>query len=593
MTVDGRPWARNHRAHGGMISRSARVVRRLAVVSVAALVPVVVSTPEAWASPRPVSNLELTTQNGQVYVDWTPSPDTSSANVCEAPDAPPSAPTAAGATCSGVLTQTAWSFSGKAGLTYGVTVFSYDAAASAYGPAVSKTVVAQDSVPFPPKAIWSRSMSAQSMQVLWTDDQRNTDTKDFLLSWNPGLGTPAAEGAWVRRVSDAGVGDLVSGVVYTFAVRTRDFGGNVSAPILLRASTRTPCAWLADDAQPSGAHRVRCLVPGQYNGWFKQAAATLPSDGVVRVAAIAAWDAILVLQAGVHPYSILGKTPMSNLRLPLIASAGRSVVAAWTASSGVYYWTRGRASPASTVRGEQALGVVLDNAGRIHLLVARTAGAGRGLYYLTVSSGRTYRSFVAGSGPADIGLLARDPATDRIVVVDRHRGTRAETIRVKVLPAAATSVGTMPTWRSNTTPSIQWRPTAVAVNGGRISLGLQHVTTSGSTASDGPYVIYGTATMHRGAVRVAGTGPVDTNLTVSMPTARKAVFSWQRHDAGWSPAKLGIWVATRNYRPAGYWTFAGPTHWSTSAYDVPLGAFADAAGHTWVAYLTTRGDAVE
>ena len=138
---------------------------------------------------------------------------------------------------------------------------------------------------------------------------------------------------------------------------------------------------------------------------------------------------------------------------------------------------------------------------------------------------------------------------------------------------------------------MQWTPTQVAAYGGRITVGVQRATARGSRLADGPYVIDGTSTTHHGLARVAGSGRYDVGLTVSMPSATKAVLSWQRRDAWWNASRLGVWVSTRYASGSvAVWRFTAPSRWSRSAYDVPLGAFADARGHVYAVYVRDSAD---
>src|SRR4051794_17674225 len=104
--------------------RAAAAVTILTVVATGVL-----AAPALAASdPAPVTNLALSTTDGVVYADWTPSPDTTSANLCWKVDTAPTTPSDPAATCSGVLASPGYSFPGVDGTTYGVSVFAYDSA---------------------------------------------------------------------------------------------------------------------------------------------------------------------------------------------------------------------------------------------------------------------------------------------------------------------------------------------------------------------------------------------------------------------------------------------------------------------------------
>lgn len=586
-----------------MKRRSPRILGMAALLSVPLVISTVFAAPAALAAaPASVSNLELSSQDAYVYVDWTASPVTPNAVVCYAVNTAPTAPTDSGATCSDVLSQPSWQFVGTDGTVYGVSVFSYDSVTKEYGTPVSSTVKAVDPPPLPPLNVGTASGGDdQHITLYWSPNPANHDTREYRVIYGKGLSptswqTPnytigMSTGAWISP--------LTAGTVYTFLVQTVDAAGHVSPYAGIRAATRQPGLWLSHNN--TVGHVVQATTRG-YQEVNTDASAMVQSDGIVRSIFTSTYGNITVQTfSPTNDWNEPGDlySWYSGARHALIASAPRVIVAGWTANAGVYYATKTTANWAKPVRvssntSETLVGLAVDKARRVHLLVVRTAGTNRGLYYLTRYAGRTTRSFVAGSGPGDIGLLTRDVSTDKMVLVDRHRGAKVETVKVKVLAPTATTVGTMTTWLSTTARAVQWKPTAVAANGGRINVGMQRVTRPGSTAADGPYVVYGTATMHRSPTRVTGTSAVDSNLTVNMPTPSAAMLSWQRHNAGWSPLKLGVWVSQRTYKSAtGTWSYSAPAHWTTSAYDVPVGAFKDAAGHTYVVYMTSPRDVVQ
>src|SRR4051794_34036961 len=119
------------------------------------------------ATPSPVSDLQLSSKDGVVYVDWTSSPDTTSADVCRQADTPPATPTDPGATCSGAVTTSGFSFSGTAGQAYGVSVFAYDSGSDSYSSPTSGTITAVDAPPAPPRHLRTYAYGDHGMHLEW------------------------------------------------------------------------------------------------------------------------------------------------------------------------------------------------------------------------------------------------------------------------------------------------------------------------------------------------------------------------------------------------------------------------------------------
>lgn len=571
-------------------------------------------TPAAWASPLPVSGLVLSALDaGYVGATWTVSTSTAASRVCYAVTTPPASPADAGATCSDILANSStWSFAGTAGTTYGVSAFSYDTGTAEYGPPVSATITATDRPPLAPVNLRTEPLSQwttskgwdwRSIGVGWSENPTNKLTWDYLVSWAPGLttpGVPPADAAHASRESEFVIQSLQANRVYTIAVRVRDSAGQVGPPAVVRATTRQPGVWVADDNHTRSAI-VETTSPIYSGMALTEGAALLQPDGTVRIALVCCATGpdngrIVIMSRAVRTGWGTAKFGRLYVHSPLIAQGPGILVVAWTSPNGVYYWirtSRWTAIPVlvSGTSGDTVVGLATDSRHRVHLLLRHAAGAAQGLYYVTIVGTRIYRALVPSSHGADSGLLARDPASDRIVVVLRRSSATDEIIKVKTIASSATTVGSLPWWLRDTNGSVSWQPTQIAAFGNRITLGLQRLTSSGSRLADGPYVIDGTAKSHHAPVRVAGTTRVDTGLTVSAPAAGRVVLSWQRHNAYWNPDRLGIWLSTRVYRASsGRWAFTSPRHWTRSAYDRPLGAFADARGHLYALYIRDRRD---
>lgn len=553
----------------------------------------------AATPPAPVSNVQASSQNADyIYLTWTPSPSTSSANACYEPGSTaPASPTDPGVTCLGVSTSPGGSFQGTDGQDYSISVFSYDTSTATYGqPASVTNVVATDVPPPAPDHVRSSAGGTTTVYLSW-QAPNVPDVKDYLVSWAAGTavpGPPATEdSAHVTQGTFMGVNSLTPGAVYTFAVRARDVGGHVSDPAVLTASTRDTNLWAADDS--TGKLQTTAI-----NSTPAAASAAMPSVGGTRVAAIYNSTNVYLFASTPNGWSVSYLGGFTGARGPYVAAGPSATVVAWTANSGVYYRYRssstakwGNVVRVMTRTGDRVAGVALDSKRHIHLLVVRTKGTGRGLWYVTNTSGRWTRTLIKGTAAGDIGALTRDPATNRIVIVDRHRTSTVETVRVAVLGASATKPSTFATWLSTKNRAVQWRPTSAAAYGGTISVAVQRAS-SPASSSDGPYVLTGSSASHRRAARVSGTTAQDSGLFVSMPTAKRAVFTWQRRNAAWDPGQLGVWSVGRSYSgTTKAWTFASPRHWSSTAYDRSVAAFIDTNGHTHVIYFTAAGDVTE
>jgi hypothetical protein len=569
----------------------------VAVLSAPLVVAGLLSAPAAAATPpAPASNLQLSSEDGHVYATWTASPATSSANACYLPgDTAPATPSDSGATCSGVTTTPGYSFSATDGQHYAVSDFSYDTNTSTYGNPVSATIVGSDTAPDAPLSPRTAGGGTTSLSFYWQTNPATNDLKDYLVSWSAGTATPPAptveDSDHVTSSTSMYISGLTSGTVYAFAVRARDLNGHVGAPSTVLATVRQPQIGLLDDTSGSVTASTFYYQPAN-------ASSTMPSAGVIRTG----FTQNNYIYAATHSASqgwysqYIGRQTGARNAFIATGPSGFQVIA-WTSNGGAYYATKaahggkwGSVHHATSSSADRVVGVTADNNKRVHLLILRTAGTGRGLWYVTNGSGTWTRTLIAGTGATDVGVITRDPSTNRIVLVDRHRSSTTETIRVTVIAATAKKPGTFATWLSTRNRAVQWRPSSVAAYGGAITVGVQRTTTPAST-SDGPYLLSGTAKSHRSAVRVAGTSNVDVNLLVSAPGAKRVVVNWQRRNAAWDPSKLGIWTVLRTYNAkTGVWTFATARHWTRSAYDVPAGAFRDTSGHMYVVHVTVSGD---
>ena len=584
-------------------------VRTLAVVVAA----VVVGSPladQAWAAPpAPVTDLQLSSSNGLVYVSWTASTDTDAANVCWAPGStPPASPTATGVTCSGVLTTTGYNFSGTAGQQYGVSVFSYDTNSQQYGDPASGTVTVVASPPRPPIQLVSEGFSGEGdlshmVQLAWTDSPANPDTQDYLVAWSIGLNTPPLVDDANHETTETyfDIGKLRRNVVYTFAVRSRDIEGRVSDPAILHASTRQPGFALIDNKH-AGNKRVRS-TPEQIYQAGNGGAATMTPDGhlrtafgsayfdeifyVSRASAASGWSRFKTFQYMTHPNPSVFIDATPNGRV-VIAGSDRS--GPWFVHRVNYNWSNQVERPTHAAR-DHVVGVTGDRSGFEHLLIHRVSPNG-GLFYLTRhGAGEWATKRVPGTTASDIGLLARDPVTNSVVLVDGHRSSRGTTIRYAVLAPTASKAASLRPWLSSG-PSVGWTPTSVTSNSGRITLAVQR--SSANSALDGPYVMWARGARHHAPVRVRGTSAHDSDAVVTALQPGSVQLAFRRTSDAWDPSNMGVYVERWSGKPMkSGWSFSGPDQWTNSAYDFPVAAFRAADGHLYLTYRTSPTDVTE
>jgi hypothetical protein len=565
---------------------------------VAVALPVAVAPDLAWADgPAPVSDLALSTRDARVIANWTSSPDTSQAKVCWALQQPPPQPDSLGATCSDVLSTTTYSFDGMAGQTYGVSVFSYDSATSTTGPAVSDTITAEDLPPVPVHHLRTTALTyaERAVQVDWTDPD-NADAQSYEVSVAQGLDTPEYTPGRDQQTSQTRVTVQLDDPtqVYTIAVRVKDESAQVGDPATLHVTARTPGLSAADD-RAEDIDRDLVRVP------ISAAALSGQRDGHLRAAYLAegkVWYTSRVRsEAWSHPISVSGDASRNGLRDVMIDStAAGDVAIAWSARVGVMTalrhsgkWSMHRVN---FHRDDRATGVTVDGRGNVHVLVRRTTAKGGGLLLFTRNGKNWVQGRFPNSGRYDRGLLTDDRSTHQVVVVDRHNGSNRSTIRLARVAASDHRIGTAKTVLDRPRSSTTVEPTSVTAADGRIVLALERRSASGDTSEDGVFTLTVTDGTTGSPVRVPHTTEVDTAPVVVAYDADHVTVSFRRSNADWSPDVVGVWVSqlTRNH---GAWEAGPAERWSSSAYDVPAGAFPDDRGHLFVGYVTVMGDVTE
>jgi hypothetical protein len=565
---------------------------------VAVALPVAFAPDLAWADgPAPVSDLALSTRDARVIANWTSSPDTSQAKVCWALQQPPPQPDSLGATCSDVLSTTTYSFDGMAGQTYGVSVFSYDSATSTTGPAVSDTITAEDLPPVPVHHLRTTALTyaERAVQVDWTDPD-NADAQSYEVSVAQGLDTPEYTPGRDQQTSQTRVTVQLDDPtqVYTIAVRVKDESAQVGDPATLHVTARTPGLSAADD-RAEDIDRDLVRVP------ISAAALSGQRDGHLRAAYLAegkVWYTSRVRsEAWSHPISVSGDASRNGLRDVMIDStAAGDVAIAWSARVGVMTalrhsgkWSMHRVN---FHRDDRATGVTVDGRGNVHVLVRRTTAKGGGLLLFTRNGKNWVQGRFPNSGRYDRGLLTDDRSTHQVVVVDRHNGSNRSTIRLARVAASDHRIGTAKTVLDRPRSSTTVEPTSVTAADGRIVLALERRSASGDTSEDGVFTLTVTDGTTGSPVRVPHTTEVDTAPVVVAYDADHVTVSFRRSNADWSPDVVGVWVSqlTRNH---GAWEAGPAERWSSSAYDVPAGAFPDDRGHLFVGYVTVMGDVTE
>ena len=571
---------------------------RWAAAVAAVVMPAVVAPSLAWADgPAPVSDLTLSTKDARVIANWTSSPDTSQAKVCWALQQPPAQPDSLGATCSDVLSTTTYSFDGMAGQTYGVSVFSYDSSTATTGPAVSDTITAEDA---PPVAVHDLQTTADiyggsRVRVAWTDPD-NGDTQSYLVSVAEGTDTPEYTPASAQQTSQRSTSVQLADPtkVYTIAVRAKDKSGQIGPPASVQAMQRVPGLSAADNrADDIDRDQVRVAI--------SSASLSGQHDGHLRAAFLAGGRVMYTSRVRSEPWSgpisVSGPGTHNGLRDVFIDSTlNGDVAVVWSARVGVMTalrhngkWTMHRADSHSS---DRAAGVTIDGRGNLHVLAHRTSAKGGGLLLFTRVGKDWVHSRFTNSGRNDRGLLTEDKTTHQVVVVDRHNGSNRSTIRLAKLAATGHRIGTVKTLLDRPHNSTTVEPTSVTAADGRIVVALDRRTDSGDTSGDGIF----TLTVSDGAtgspVRVPHTTEVDTAPVVLAYDADHVSVSFRRTNADWSTDVVGVWVS-QLVRDHGAWSTGPAQRWSSSAYDLPIGAFSDDRGHMYVGYVTTMNDVTE
>lgn len=552
----------------------------------------------AWAAaPAPVSDLQLSTKDARVIAHWTSSPDTSQARACWALQNPPAQPDSVGATCSDILSTTSYEFDAVAGQQYGVSVFSYDSSTSTYGAAVSDTITAQDAPPVPVHELQTRTLytSGAWLTVSWTDPD-NRDTKSYLVSVGEGMDTPDYDPVNDQETSErsATLYGLKQTQVYTIAVRVKDNGGNIGEPATLHVTGRVPGLTAADN-------RKDTVDRDQQRALLTSAALSGQRDGHLRAAFVWAgkvWYTSRVRSAKWgQPVSVSGDKRRNGLRdVAIDSTSSGDVAVAWSGNVGVLvalrrsgHWTMRHISRHS---GDRASGVTIDGRGNVHVLVRRTSDSGGGLLLFTRQGKQWAHSRFPDSTRSDIGLLTEDRQTREVVVIDRHNGATRSAIRLASSAASRHAIGAVRTLLERPRSATTIEPTSVAAAGGRVVVGLDRRASSGDTAGDGVFTLTVTGSSIGRPVRVPHTTAADTAPVVVASDADHVTVSCRRTDPNWSPDVVGVWVSEL-VRDGGSWSGGPAQRWSSSAYDLPLGAFEDDRGHLFVGYVTAGGDVTE
>jgi hypothetical protein len=558
------------------------------------------------AGPAPVTNLKLSSKDGTVYASWTPSTNTGAAKACWQPQTPPATPADPTATCSDIVTSPGYSFAGTVGVSYGVSVFSYDASTQAFGSPASGTVTAVDDPPLPVTSLHTVSVQTGRLTINWTDNPANTDTASFQFSYAEGLDAPdstsgsATGHSYSVNGTQTSVCCLDASKVYTFEVRVKDHGGNLSDPVLLHATARDDGVRMRDTHRHDGAIADSVATNG-----VDEADVSAQHDGHLRVIVANYHKPVYVSRTPAttwsKPLSLLPEdgTGSGNLRdVHIGATPGGRVLAAFANRRGASYLirTNGKWSKLKLADGNTAdrvLGATIDPAGHLHLLVRRPNGDFAGLWYFTSTGGAWTQTRVPGSGGHDDAFMTLDPVTHDVVLIDHRNGKSRETLRYVVVGSGRTRVPTLTTWLSDTDKSATMTPTSVASVGGQITVALQRSTTPTADGQDGVYVIRASGTQHHAPQRLPLTSNADVSPVVTALQSDHVVVAWRRTNPSWSPNDMGVWTAVGSGGPGASWSFAQPQKWTSSGYDYPVAATRDDRGHLYVIYKTVKTDVSE
>ena len=582
-------------------------IRAAVLVSAMATAVALPATAHA-AGPAPVTKLQLSSKDGTVYAKWTPSPDTGQAKVCWQPQVAPATPTDPTASCSDVVTSPGYSFSGTVGTTYGVSVFSYDATTQAYGSPASGSVTDVDAPPLPVTSLHTApaSLNSRQLDIKWTDNPANTDTASYEFSYAEGLDAPdststATSGnSYTVRGTETGVCCLDASKVYTFQVRVKDNGGNLSDPVTLHASMRDNALRMRDTHRHDGTIADSVVING-----VDEANVSAQHDGHLRVVAandhLPSYISRTPSTTWSKPLSLLPKdgTGSGNLRdVHISATPDGRVLVAFANRRGATYlirtngkWSKLKLADRDTA--DRMLGATIDSAGHIHLLIRRPNGDFVGVWYLSLVGGRWTQSKVPGSGGHDDAFMTLDPVTHDVVLVDHRMKRHGETLRYTILPGGRTRVPTLRTWLSDSDDAVSMTPTSVASVDGQITVAAQRTTTPTASGQDGIYVFRASGTTHHGAQRVPGTSNADVAPVVTALQSDHVVVAWRRTNPSWSPNDMGVWTSVGSGRAGSSWAFAEPQKWTSSAYDFPVAACRDDRGHLYVIYATVKYDVTE
>jgi hypothetical protein len=226
--------------------------------------------------------------------------------------------------------------------------------------------------------------------------------------------------------------------------------------------------------------------------------------------------------------------------------------------------------------GDNLDALAVDRRGHLHALVTRSGFWPRpGLFYLTNASGRWRESAIPKSTCLTFNdgacerpsLLAYDPVTDGLVVVEQHNG-----IRIASKRADAPKFG--PLRRATAANRRHLLATAVTSRGGRVTLGLRPL-------KGGGLYVWSSGRI----ARVPGTSSLDDGFLVAAASPDRVQLAWQRTSPAWNRKQQGIWTAQRALdRKTGRWSFGAARHRTDSAYD-RLGALTvDARGRALAGY---------
>ena len=578
--------------------------------------PVAVGVQQVTAGatpPRPVGNVWLWSQDSGsstwVSVSAGSSLDTRYQRVCwSVGDAPPATPGAADE-CDAVASYARSAITVADGQHYAVSVFAYDKATRLYSTPKSRTFTAHSGAtsPFPRE---SYATGAQSWYLAW-------DNQAGVTSWSISVKTgvdPASDGATpVATVATDTSSDETSyelsglepNLTYTVFVEPEGPSGPLALP---SAKTISPHEGGGYWTSSAAGIQTQDLVPSSGTnrlGGFTGVNAAMTTGGRLDVAYVRGLDSG-VCGCDTHTVvSYAGRSAAGAWSTPetvadgslgdepvMVSSNHDVVVVAWEAVNDTEQsvhlrirrhgaWGPIRSELAGTSYEEAVLGLVVDRAGYVHLLLNHSGPRGFSRVYVTDTSGRWTHTTVPGNTG---GYLAYDRPADRVVFAGERSVDGTTSYYVGAIPSTATSFPGF-SRRYSTRDVHPLHVTGVTSSGRNITVALERSLREWRPEG-GIYLMSGHRADHVGGpTRVKGTGRFAHALSVTAALPRQVQLTWAVTENDFAPWQhAGVYTARRSLGADGRWRTNTPTQRTSGGDDVNPIAFRDPDGFTQIIY---------